>query len=230
MINSSISYIKTMEIPTRALSADWAPGPGVLVFVPPVARSLMCRALIPSWIWKFVSSYRWLERKSIFMQQQLDIEFEERNNESRRRETRRTAHNFRYRRSLQSILSHFREIWHRTIVIWLILYFIIVSVKLAMFEMRKCKSADLFASLGDILCSEHSSIGRGLVSVRLHLHSSRDVHNRFAAWISKIMTKSWIFRIIARIRASHEVSQLINSMNCSSELDRIFDPSPIFPN
>lgn len=25
----------------RALSADWAPGPGVLVLFPPVARSLM---------------------------------------------------------------------------------------------------------------------------------------------------------------------------------------------
>ena len=25
----------------RALSADWAPGPGVLVLLPPVARSLM---------------------------------------------------------------------------------------------------------------------------------------------------------------------------------------------
>lgn len=32
----------------RALSADWAPGPGVLVLFPPVARSLMWRAVIPS--------------------------------------------------------------------------------------------------------------------------------------------------------------------------------------
>lgn len=32
----------------RALSADWAPGPGVFVLFPPVARSLMCRAVIPS--------------------------------------------------------------------------------------------------------------------------------------------------------------------------------------
>lgn len=32
----------------RARRADWAPGPGVLVRLPPVARSLMCRAVIPS--------------------------------------------------------------------------------------------------------------------------------------------------------------------------------------
>lgn len=32
----------------RALSADWAPGPGVLVLFPPVARSLMWRAVTPS--------------------------------------------------------------------------------------------------------------------------------------------------------------------------------------
>lgn len=32
----------------RALSADCAPGPGVLVLLPPVARSLMWRALMPS--------------------------------------------------------------------------------------------------------------------------------------------------------------------------------------
>ena len=32
----------------RALSADWAPGPGVLVLLPPVARNLMCTALMPS--------------------------------------------------------------------------------------------------------------------------------------------------------------------------------------
>lgn len=32
----------------RALSADWAPGPGVLVLFPPVARSFMCRAVMPS--------------------------------------------------------------------------------------------------------------------------------------------------------------------------------------
>lgn len=31
----------------KALRADWAPGPGVLVRFPPVARSLMCRAVIP---------------------------------------------------------------------------------------------------------------------------------------------------------------------------------------
>ncbi|KAF4532654.1 hypothetical protein B566_EDAN009836 [Ephemera danica] len=32
----------------RALRADCAPGPGVLVLFPPVARSLMCSAVIPS--------------------------------------------------------------------------------------------------------------------------------------------------------------------------------------
>ena len=32
----------------RALRADWAPGPGVLVLLPPVALNFMCRALIPS--------------------------------------------------------------------------------------------------------------------------------------------------------------------------------------
>jgi hypothetical protein len=32
----------------RALSADWAPGPGVLVLFPPVARSFICRAVMPS--------------------------------------------------------------------------------------------------------------------------------------------------------------------------------------
>jgi hypothetical protein len=31
----------------RARRADWAPGPGVLVLLPPVARSLMCRAVMP---------------------------------------------------------------------------------------------------------------------------------------------------------------------------------------
>jgi len=32
----------------RALSADWAPGPGVLVPVPPVALNLTCNAVIPT--------------------------------------------------------------------------------------------------------------------------------------------------------------------------------------
>lgn len=32
----------------RALSADWAPGPGVLVLFPPVARSFICKAVMPS--------------------------------------------------------------------------------------------------------------------------------------------------------------------------------------
>ena len=31
-----------------ARSADWAPGPGVFVLLPPVARSLMCSAVTPS--------------------------------------------------------------------------------------------------------------------------------------------------------------------------------------
>uniref|UniRef100_A0A0E9WD39 Uncharacterized protein n=1 Tax=Anguilla anguilla TaxID=7936 RepID=A0A0E9WD39_ANGAN len=32
----------------RARRADCAPGPGVLVLLPPVALSLMCRAVMPS--------------------------------------------------------------------------------------------------------------------------------------------------------------------------------------
>jgi len=32
----------------RALRADWAPGPGVLVLFPPVARSFTCMAVMPS--------------------------------------------------------------------------------------------------------------------------------------------------------------------------------------
>lgn len=32
----------------KARRADWAPGPGVFVLFPPVARSLMCRAVMPS--------------------------------------------------------------------------------------------------------------------------------------------------------------------------------------
>ena len=43
------SSIRPIFIPeqARALSADWAPGPGVLVLFPPVARSLMWRAVMP---------------------------------------------------------------------------------------------------------------------------------------------------------------------------------------
>lgn len=44
------SPIRPIFIPARAraLRADWAPGPGVLVLLPPVARNLMCKAVIPS--------------------------------------------------------------------------------------------------------------------------------------------------------------------------------------
>ena len=44
------SSIRPIFIPerARARSADWAPGPGVFVFVPPVALSLMCNAVMPT--------------------------------------------------------------------------------------------------------------------------------------------------------------------------------------
>ena len=44
------SSIRPILIPDRARPrrADWAPGPGCLVPVPPVARSLMWRAVIPT--------------------------------------------------------------------------------------------------------------------------------------------------------------------------------------
>ena len=44
------SSMRPILMPERASarSADWAPGPGVLVRLPPVARSLMCSALTPS--------------------------------------------------------------------------------------------------------------------------------------------------------------------------------------
>ena len=44
------SSIRPIFIPERAkaLRADWAPGPGFFVRLPPVARSLMCKAVIPS--------------------------------------------------------------------------------------------------------------------------------------------------------------------------------------
>lgn len=41
----------------RARSADWAPGPGVLVLLPPVARSLMCRAVMPKDLHFSATSY-----------------------------------------------------------------------------------------------------------------------------------------------------------------------------
>jgi hypothetical protein len=44
------SSIRPIFIDERAnaRSADCAPGPGVLVLFPPVARNLMCNAVIPS--------------------------------------------------------------------------------------------------------------------------------------------------------------------------------------
>ena len=44
------SSIRPIFIPARAKArrADWAPGPGVLVLLPPVARSLMCKAVMPN--------------------------------------------------------------------------------------------------------------------------------------------------------------------------------------
>lgn len=42
--------IRPIFMPARAsaLKADWAPGPGVFVLFPPVALSLICKAVIPS--------------------------------------------------------------------------------------------------------------------------------------------------------------------------------------
>lgn len=45
-VTSSMRPIFMLER-ARARSADWAPGPGVFVLLPPVARSLMCRAVMP---------------------------------------------------------------------------------------------------------------------------------------------------------------------------------------
>merc|ERR1719478_503216 len=44
------SSIRPIFMPARASArrADWAPGPGVLVLLPPVARSLMWRAVTPT--------------------------------------------------------------------------------------------------------------------------------------------------------------------------------------
>jgi hypothetical protein len=50
----------------RALRADWAPGPGVLVLLPPVARSLMCSAVIPSsWRQKTNSHVTYLDTETL---------------------------------------------------------------------------------------------------------------------------------------------------------------------
>lgn len=45
-VTSSIRPI-LIEERARALKADWAPGPGVFVRLPPVALSLIWRAVIP---------------------------------------------------------------------------------------------------------------------------------------------------------------------------------------
>lgn len=37
-----------IEERAKARSADWAPGPGVFVLFPPVARNLICNAVMPS--------------------------------------------------------------------------------------------------------------------------------------------------------------------------------------
>jgi hypothetical protein len=46
-VTSSIRPIFMAER-ASARRADWAPGPGVFVLFPPVARSLICKAVIPS--------------------------------------------------------------------------------------------------------------------------------------------------------------------------------------
>ena len=53
------SSIRPIFIPerARALRADWAPGPGVLVLFPPVARSLMCRAVMPNSLHLWATSW-----------------------------------------------------------------------------------------------------------------------------------------------------------------------------
>ena len=53
------SSIRPLLIPewVRALSADWAPGPGVLVLFLPVARSLMWRAMTPSSLHLWATSW-----------------------------------------------------------------------------------------------------------------------------------------------------------------------------
>lgn len=41
----------------KARNADWAPGPGVFVLLPPVARNLMWRAVMPSDLHFSATSY-----------------------------------------------------------------------------------------------------------------------------------------------------------------------------
>jgi len=52
--------MRPIFIPARAkaLNADWAPGPGVFVLLPPVALNLMWRAVIPSCYKKQKSAMR----------------------------------------------------------------------------------------------------------------------------------------------------------------------------
>lgn len=47
-----------IEERAKARSADWAPGPGVLVLLPPVARNLMCRAVMPRVLHFSATSYK----------------------------------------------------------------------------------------------------------------------------------------------------------------------------
>lgn len=49
-METKTSPIRPIFIPERARArrADCAPGPGVFVLFPPVARSLICRAVMPS--------------------------------------------------------------------------------------------------------------------------------------------------------------------------------------
>ena len=53
------SSMRPMRMPARARArrAAWAPGPGVLVRLPPVARSLMCKALIPTSLQRTTTSW-----------------------------------------------------------------------------------------------------------------------------------------------------------------------------
>lgn len=50
-----------MDERAKARRADWAPGPGVLVLLPPVARSLICRAVMPSVLHFSATSWRELK-------------------------------------------------------------------------------------------------------------------------------------------------------------------------
>merc|ERR1719334_1432695 len=53
------SSILPIFIPERAkaLRADWAPGPGVFVLFPPVALSLICKAVIPRFLQRSATSW-----------------------------------------------------------------------------------------------------------------------------------------------------------------------------